>query len=128
MKSDSGSTFPRRGGCGNILLAMILTTSATKTERLTAEHAVTLKACDRIRTFRESGWFFAFGWTGDKLVLKTHADDEAQFNSLMGIGTPWGSLNAGDNKSAYGPAPATPRSLPASGRRGKARRTPRVSA
>jgi hypothetical protein len=107
---------------------MILTTAATDTERLTTEHAATLKACDRIRTFRESGWFFAFGWKGEKLVLKTHADDEAQYNSLMGFGNPWGSLNAGGDKSAYRFAPAAPRSFPASGRSGAARWKPRVSA
>jgi len=105
---------------------MLLTTSATITERLTPEHAATLKTCDRIRTFRESGWFFAYGWKGDTLVLKTHADSEAQYNSLMGIGDPWGALRAGGDKNAYGSVPGT-RSFPANGRRGAAKWKPRTS-
>lgn len=62
---------------------MFLTHNTVKTERFTPEVAFKLKKCDRVNTFTESGWFFAYGWIGNSLIVKTHANSESEYNAMM---------------------------------------------
>lgn len=67
----------------------MITASPVATVRFTHQVAEELKRCDRVTNFTESGWFFAYGWVGDKVTVKTHADSKAEYDSLMGNGKPF---------------------------------------
>lgn len=74
-------------------LTMIITTAGIKTAPLTAETAAQLKDCERVTTFTESGWFFAYGWVGDNATVLTHANSKEEYDALMnaqpyGMGQP----------------------------------------
>ena len=66
-----------------MLLSPMLITESQKTERFTPEIAQQLKACDAINTFTESGWFFAYGYKNDKIVVRTHANSREEYQDLM---------------------------------------------
>jgi hypothetical protein len=61
----------------------MLTTAAVVTERFTPEVVKRLKACDKIETFSESGWFFAYGHLNGTIVVKTHANSREEYNAAM---------------------------------------------
>ncbi len=65
---------------------MLITAGSVKTERFTHEVAERLKTCERINTFRDSGWFMAYGWNGDTLAVKTHADSQEEYDRMMNPG------------------------------------------
>ena len=68
---------------------MILTTGSVKTERFTPEVAERLKTCDKMNTFCEGGWFFAYGSKDGTMLVKTHADSRADYERLMNPGSAW---------------------------------------
>lgn len=62
---------------------MLIVKSLLKTERFSSSVAARLKTCERINTFTESGWFFAYGWDGNELKVKTHADSREEYEAIM---------------------------------------------
>lgn len=62
---------------------MILTSATSGTKRATPENIATLKACDRVETFSESGWCIASGFQDGRLVIAVHFDNWGQYRAVM---------------------------------------------